>query len=116
MRLISQDGNIDVPYERICLEVYGDSVFADIGKDYKPFMGTYSSKEKLEKAMKNLHDCYTGMIYCKNVNTDEDLENKLKEMMSNGFEIVKIRDDGSKAEFRPLNVIFRFPKDEDVVV
>lgn len=54
MRLISQTGDIDIPYENTVLSVAGNLIFA-----YVPIVGekgtviaSYSTKEKAEKAMK----------------------------------------------------------------
>ena len=53
MRLISQTGDIDIPYENTVLSVAGNLIFA-----YVPIVGekgtiiaSYSTKEKAEKVM-----------------------------------------------------------------
>lgn len=64
MRVISQDGKIDVPYEQISIEVRDNEIWcgynATLEKDCiaKRF-AIYSSKEKAEKAMRELHDNYS---------------------------------------------------------
>lgn len=78
MRLISQTGDIDVPYENTVLSVAGNLIFA-----YVPIVGekgtiiaSYSTKEKAEKVMERLHNIY--------------------------------------AEFTTANIVFGFPKDDEV--
>ncbi len=44
MRIISQDGTVDVPYERVVLSVEGRTVQADIGAR-SFYMGVYESTD-----------------------------------------------------------------------
>ena len=60
MRLISQAGDIDIPYENTVLSVAGNLIFA-----YVPIVGekgiviaSYSTKKKAEKVMEMLHNSY----------------------------------------------------------
>ena len=123
MRVISQDGIIDLPYE-ISAFSFGNKV--DMSKfniyirskfiDEKPFIiATYSTKEKAMKAMEMLRNAYTGMpVIFQNVEPSEDFERMLKRTKTNG--IIAITDDKkSKIEY-VNNVIFQFPKDEEVEV
>ena len=63
MRVISQGGKIDVPYEQISIEVRDNEIWcgynATLGKDCiaKRF-AIYSTEEKAEKAMQKLHENY----------------------------------------------------------
>lgn len=76
MRVINQDGTIDVPYELMSIEVRDNEIWcgynATLEKDCiaKRF-AIYSSKEKAEKAMRKLHNKYSylwraehGIEYC----------------------------------------------------
>lgn len=123
MRVISQDGMIDVPYE-ISAFSFGHKV--DMSEfniyirskflDEKPcIIATYSTKEKAMKAMEMLRSVYTGMpVIFQNVEPSEDFERMLKRTKTNG--IVAITDDKkSKIEY-VNNMIFQFPKDEEVEV
>lgn len=123
MRVISQDGMIDVPYE-ISAFSFGHKV--DMSEfniyirskflDEKPcIIATYSTKEKAMKAMEMLRSAYSGMpVVFQNVEPSEDVKELLKRAKTNG--IIAITDDKkSKIEY-VNNVIFQFPKDEEVEV
>ena len=51
MRIISQSGRIDIPYEMAVICVEYESVIAKVG-DERYEMGNYSSEEKAFKAVK----------------------------------------------------------------
>lgn len=114
MRVISQDGNIDVPYEQISIEVRDNEIWcgynATLGKYCiaKRF-AIYSTEEKSEKAMQKLHECYTGVILLKNVGFPDDAK-QLKSMKS-GFICVNNREDNARIE--PLHMVFRFPQEDE---
>ena len=65
MRLISQDGYVDVPYEMSALSIgtMADKTMVYIRSklfDEKPFvLASYSSEEKALKVMKNLRKTYS---------------------------------------------------------
>lgn len=67
MRIISQNGLIDVPYKKISIEIRENEIWcgciATLGKTCvaKRFAG-YSTQEKAEKAMQLLHNCYQGTL------------------------------------------------------
>lgn len=63
MRLISQDGTVDVPYEFTSLVADGEYIKA-ITNGKKCVMGTYSSEEKSDKVMKMLHSKSEECLYC----------------------------------------------------
>ena len=121
MRVIGQDGMIDVPYE---ISTFSFGYKVDMSKfniyirskflSEKPFIiATYSTKEKAMKVMEMLRNAYTGMpVIFQNVEPSEDFERMLKRTKTNG--IIAITDDKkSKIEY-VNNVIFQFPKDEEV--
>ena len=121
MRVVSQDGLIDVPYE---ISAFSFGHKANISEfniyirskflDEKPcIIATYSTQEKAMKAMEMLRSAYSGMpVIFQNVEPSEDVERMLKRAKTNG--IIAITDDKkSKIEY-VNNVIFRFPKDEEV--
>ena len=59
MRLISQNGNVDIPYDKAILLHAQDYVMARVG-DKEYLMGEYSSMEKSYRVMVMLRDCYLG--------------------------------------------------------
>ena len=61
MRIVSQDGTYDFPYEGCTLWVGKDSIVATpIGEpETEAVMAIYSSEEKLKKVMTKLHNQYS---------------------------------------------------------
>lgn len=117
MRVISQDGKFDFPYEKCCFWFNDKSVMlSPIGEpDSNYTYGRYSTQEKAMKAMEMLRNAYTGMpIIFNNLEIPEDVDRMMERTKMNG--IVAITDDKkSKIEY-VNNVIFQFPKDEEVEV
>ena len=97
MRVISQSGMFDFPYEQIVVCMDGNNVIARfVGIEKSNLLGSYSTEEKAEKAMEMLHKNNIGM----SVDFYKDkkggiLYQRRKETETN---------------------IFQFPKDEDVEV
>ena len=122
MRVISQDGTMDVPYEissfSMAVGKYENVEHAVIFcYNYSTSMGTkmaeYVSKEKAKKAMEMLRDAYIGMpIVTQNVDVSEDV--------SMGFERLKkcsimVRADNQPSKVEYINnVIFQFPTEEEL--
>ena len=102
MRVISQHGNVDLPYEQIVVCHAMESVIA-LYNGEKYVLGEYSSKEKAYKAMEMLRERHTDNVFCR-----EDIQYKAEIMLDEGLNIV--REMMMKCEY------FQFPKDEDVEV
>lgn len=73
MRVISQHGNVDLPYERLVVCHAMESVIA-LYNGEKYVLGEYSSKEKAYKAMEMLREAwineaieFTHGIYHRNI-------------------------------------------------
>lgn len=122
MRVISQNGMQDIPYEKFVFSITKDNrIVATIGctapttEMYMSTIAKYSTREKAMKAMEMLRSAYTGMpIVFQNIEPSEDVKELLKRAKTNG--IIAITDDKkSKIEY-VNNMIFQFPKDEDVEV
>ncbi|WP_462364725.1 hypothetical protein [Roseburia inulinivorans] len=122
MRIISQDGTIDVPYEISSLSMavgkYENVEHAAIFcHNSSTAMGTkmagYSSKEKAKKAMELLRTAYTGR-FITNAEVSQDFEKEIKELMKGGFGTVMVRDGDSRVEFNNLNGYFQFPTEEEL--
>lgn len=116
MRIISQNGAIDAPYENFvfsitkdnCIVATRDSVSAPL-----EIMGKYSTPEKAEKAMQLLHEAYSGMpIIFQNVEISEIDYDKLKSILDCSV-IANIPNEPSKIEYIN-NTVFQFPKEEDL--
>lgn len=122
MRVISQDGMQDIPYEKFVFSITKDNrIVATIGCTAPPtemYMSTiakYSTREKAMKAMEMLRSAYTGMpIVFQNIEPSEDIKRMFERIKMNG--IIAITDDKkSKIEY-VNNMIFQFPKDEEIEV
>ena len=95
MRVISQDGTIDIPYDSVIIQRFGREIYflnknligvEQLASDMD--IATYSTEEKAEKAMEMLHNDYY----------DHVAEKTYRE----------------GAYY--IHPYFRFPKDEDVEV
>jgi hypothetical protein len=62
MRVISQHGNVDLPYEQVVVCHAMESVIA-LYNGEKYVLGKYSSKEKAYKAMKMLRIAYENNVF-----------------------------------------------------
>jgi len=122
MRVISQDGMQDIPYKKFVFSITKDNrIVATIGctapptELYMSSIAKYSIQEKAMKAMEMLRSAYTGMpVVFQNIEPSEKFRELLEITKTNG--IITITDDKkSKIEY-VNNVIFQFPKDEDVEV
>ena len=100
MRVVSQHGNVDLPYEQIVVCHAMESVIA-LYNGEKYVLGEYSSKEKAYKAMEMLRERHTDNVFCR-----EDIQYKAEIMLDEGLDIV--REMMMKCEY------FRFPKDDEV--
>ena len=102
MRVISQHGNVDLPYEQIVVCHAMESVIA-LYNEKEYVLGKYSSQEKAYKAMEMLRERHTDNVFCR-----EDIQYKAEIMLDEGLNIV--REMMMKCEY------FQFPKDDEVKV
>ena len=113
MRIISQNG-CDYPYESIAIS-YGDGIIyarpiSNMDKRY--LIAQYSTQDKAEKAMQMLHEAYTGAPFImKNVEVPVGFAEQLKNMRS-GF--ITVVDHGDNVRIEPMNIVFRFPSEDDI--
>ena len=118
MRIISQNGTIDVPYEMSSIRNDdGLIILCMVGETGKgSVIARYSTSEKAEKAMEMLRTAYTGR-FVTNTDISDDFEEQLKELMKGAFGTVIVKDtNDSIVEFNNLNGYFQLPQDEDVEV
>ena len=114
MRIISQSGRIDIPYEVAVVYVEYESIIAKVG-DERYAMGNYSTEEKAVKAMKMLIDTYTGMpIVMQNVDISEDVAEEFERLKKCGI-MVQTENQPSKVDFIN-NAVFQFPQDDEIEV
>ena len=116
MRLVSQNGEFDVPYEITSLSRTGNIIRA-----YVPMVGEkgtvmaqYSTEEKAQKAMKALHKVYAGMFLAQNIEMSDDDYKECIKMAAISFGIIKAMVNSPDVKFEPANIVFRFPEDDEV--
>ena len=112
MRVISQDGTIDVPYDYFSLFLasgkYEDVEVAyiychNLSSPNGTKLAKYSTKEKAIKAMEMLRERHTDNVFCR-----EDIQYKAEIMLDEGLDIV--------IEMMMKCEYFQFPKDDEVKV
>lgn len=122
MRVISQNGMVDVPYENVAFTVDKSDGYVIHGhtayEDKACLLAKYSTEEKGKRAMEMLHNAYVGIIKGLNVDISADTTEKIQEMMKTGYGmlIAKENYNGDRLEFYPMNTVFQFPTDEDLEV
>lgn len=118
MRIISQNGTIDIPYELSAIwisEKYGYSVKANMPNDEAVLLGMYSSREKALRSMEMLREKYISMpIVMQNVDVSEDMAREFERLKKCGI-VVQAENQPSKVEYIN-NTVFRFPEDDEVEV
>ena len=102
MRLVSQNGNVDIPYNKAILLHAQDYVMARVG-DKEYLMGEYSSMKKSYRVMEMLREKYAKLEIFKSVYQKGLLTELNKEL---GFDEMQ----------NTLTSIFKFPDDSEVEV
>lgn len=93
MRVVSQDGKLDFPYENIRLSIADNSILC---LDSFSTLATYSTEKKAQKAMEMLRNTYLSRM---ELGGGYD--------MVNGFYV--------QPNYWVLPKVFRFPQDSEVV-
>ncbi|WP_448754419.1 hypothetical protein [Agathobacter sp.] len=102
MRVISQHGNVDLPYEQIVVCHAMESVIA-LHNGEKYVLGEYSSKEKAYKAMEMLRKAYE--------------DNKFYHCMANTKRFEEAQSILSVEQFQKATTEhFQFPQDDEIEV
>ena len=122
MRVISQDGTIDVPYELTSIQLVSKttiiaqgSYFGSSSDDNFVTVAEYSTETKAIKAMEMLREAYVGMpIVMQNVDISEDVEEEFERLKKCGI-MVQTKNQPSKVDFIN-NAVFRFPQDNEIEV
>ena len=112
MRVISQDGTIDVPYDYFslsmasgkCKDVEVAYIYChNLSSPNGTKLAEYSTKAKALKAMEMLRERHTDNVFCR-----EDIQYKAEIMLDEGLDIV--------IEMMMKCEYFQFPKDDEVKV
>lgn len=102
MRVISQDGTIDVSYEMAVVYVECESVIAKVG-DKRYVMGSYSIEKKAIKAMEMLRGHHEKVAFLKTVINTEKGTQFVRSLSETNFD-------------KMTQNYFQFPKDDEVQV
>lgn len=121
MRVISQDGTIDMPYEEVIIQRFRSIIYflnknltgVELLSDDMQ-IAEYSKEAKAIKAMEMLREAYIGMpIVMQNVDISDDV--KEFEGLKKCGVMVRAENQPSKVDFIN-NVIFQFPQDDEIEV
>lgn len=120
MRLISQDGMIDVPYEQVSVEL----IDCDIWCGYYPTLSqhliskkfaTYSNTDKALKVMEMLRNAYCGLpIIMRNYEISDEVLEKLKDWKKKGIVFHNV--EATRSVEYVDNTYFKFPDDSEIEV
>lgn len=120
MRVISQDGTIDMPYEEVIIQRFKSRIYflnknltgvESLTDDMQ--IAEYSTEEKAKKAMEMLRVAYVGMpIVMQNVDISEDVAREFERLKKCGI-MVQTENQPSKIECIS-NAIFQFPTEEEL--
>ena len=121
MRVISQDGAIDIPYEKFVfgivdgeIRIARDLVFTR-DEEHLRIIAKYSSQKKALKVMELLREVYTGMpIIMQNCDVSEDIVKEFEKLNKCGL-MVRAEEEPPKIEYIN-NAVFQFPADDEVKV
>ena len=122
MRVISQDGTIDIPYDSVIIQRFGREIYflnknligvEQLVSDMD--IATYSTEEKAKKAMEMLRKAYVGnIVMFQNVEPTDELKEMLK---IHGVEAVYAILDNQPQEVKfenHQNFYFQFPAEEEL--
>lgn len=126
MRVISQTGKTDVPYENFVFSIlnrgggnFGIVAVKNVAEPPEVFLSsliaTYSTEAKAIKAMEMLREAYIGMpIVMQNVDISDDVAKEFGRLQKCGI-MVRTENQPSKVDFIN-NAVFQFPQDDEIEV
>ena len=122
MRVISQDGAVDMPYEEVIIQRFRSRIYflnknltgvESLSDDMQ--IAEYSTEAKAIKAMEMLREAYIGMpIVMQNVAISEDVAKEFERLQKCGV-MVRAENQPSKVDFIS-NAVFQFPQDDEIEV
>ena len=102
MRVISQHGNVDLPYEQIVVRSEMEYVMA-VHKEKEYVLGKYSSDDKAIKAMEMLREAYDNNEFYHRTATTNTFQEAMGILSSEKFKEV-------------TSEYFQFPQDDEIEV
>ena len=118
MRVISQDGLIDVPYSITAFHICGGNIIMNMAGDTGKgtVMARYESDEKAVKAMEMLREAYTGNpVILQNIELPQEEVGKLKNILRDCV-VIMTRDEQPPRFERITEIVFQFPEDDEVEI
>ena len=118
MRIISQDGSMDIAYDMVvittsvALEQYYIYVNSKILLAGPCLFAKYSTREKYEQAMEMLRNAYDGGCVMKNIEPTEEAINLLREWNKNALVLKTNKPNESDIYMVGGESYFRFPADD----
>lgn len=122
MRVISQDGTIDMPYEEVIIQRFRSRIYflnknlagvESLSDDMQ--IAEYSTEAKALKVMEMLRETYIGMpIVMQNVAISEDMAKEFERLQKCSI-MVRTENQPSKVDFIN-NAVFQFPQDDEIEV
>lgn len=122
MRVISQDGTLDMPYEEVIIQRFKSRIYflnknltgvESLSDDMQ--IAEYSTEAKAIKAMEMLREVYVGMpIVMQNVDISDDAAKEFERLKKCGI-MVRTENQPSKVDFIN-NAVFQFPQDDEIEV
>lgn len=122
MRVISQDGTLDMPYEQVIIQRFGKDIYflnsnltgvEQLVSDM--VVATYSTEEKAKKAIEMLRIAYTGSIAMfQNVEPTEEVNEVFKKCNT---QVIYASLDNQPSEIKfenHQNFYFQFPVEEEL--
>ena len=110
MRVISQDGTIDIPYDSVIIQRFGREIYflnknligvEQLVSDID--IATYSTEEKAKKAMEMLRDAYGNNEFYHHTGNSEHFTEFTKALSEEMFK-------------KATSEYFRFPQDDEIEV
>ena len=116
MRIISQDGTIDVPYENYSVNSKEAKIFVRNARDnWGVLFAEYSTPEKAKKVMEMLRNAYMeDVLLLQNIEVNLDDYEKAPNWFKEKTVIAHRTSDSSSKIDHLDNFYFRFPKDDEV--
>lgn len=119
MRIISQNGMIDVPYEMTALHctetIIQMNMVGETGKG--TLIAEYSTPEKTQKAMALLHREYIGIMPSLMIDNGNNFDAESMEILKNSTEGMFIKPANPRdVEVHILPRLFRFPSEDEIEV
>lgn len=102
MRVISQDGTVDFPYEKAVLYVEYESAIAKVGNE-RCVIGIYSTEEKAIKAMEMFREKYENIEFYHHMANSQHFEESLRILSNEKFK-------------EATSEYFRLPQDDEIEV